>query len=147
MPRGNRTRPVPARHPPGVSRAREPQLFENIPRAQRRFRALLDELVAAERGRAGDRSRDGEHGAALVERAVGGDERARAGRCLDDDGDARETADEAVAAGGGEGEGRPARGGRRGGGGRPRPTAPPPPGARGGGDAAAAPPHTAPGGP
>src|SRR2546428_14009701 len=114
MPRGNRTRPVPARHPPGVSRAREPQLFENIPRAQRRFRALLDELVAAERGRAGDRSRDGEHGAALVERAIGGDERARARRRLDDDGGAREAAGEAGAGGGGGGGGgRAAAGGRR----------------------------------
>src|SRR2546427_10421663 len=99
MPRGHRARPVPARHPPGVSRAREPQLFENIPRAQRRFRALLDELVAAERGRAGDRSRDGEHGAALVERAIGGGERARTGRWLVEVGDARATADEAGAGG------------------------------------------------
>src|SRR2546426_2983713 len=140
MPRGNRTRPVPARHPPGVSRAREPQLFENIPRAQRRFRALLDELVAAERGRAGDRSRDGEHGAALVERAVGGDERARAGRCLDDDGDARETADEAVAAGGRYGERAPPPRAPRGGGSGPRHPPPQPPAGPGGGEGPTPPP-------
>src|SRR2546425_12803532 len=134
MPRGNRTRPVPARHPPGVSRAREPQLFENIPRAQRRFRALLDELVAAERGWAGDRSRDGEHGAALVERAIGGDERARAGRCLDDDGDAREAAGEGGGGGGGGGEAAAAAARGRGGESQaapPAPTAPAAPGGRG----------------
>ena len=35
----------------------------------------------------------------MIERAIGGDERARAGGRLDDDGDARQTADEPVAAG------------------------------------------------
>src|SRR5438270_80911 len=81
-----------------VDRPRGPQLLENVRGAQGGLRALLDQPVAAEGGRAGDRAGDGEHAPPLIERAVGGDERARAGSRLDDDGDARQTADQAIAA-------------------------------------------------
>src|SRR3989475_5070682 len=85
--------------PPGyLRRAGQPQLLQDVAGRQRGLGALLDQLVAPEGGRAGDGTGDGEHAPALVEPAVGGDERAGPGGRLDDDSDARETADEPVAA-------------------------------------------------
>src|SRR5207247_10465706 len=60
--------------------------LQDVTSAERGFRALLDELVAAERCEARDRPGDREHRPALVERRVGGDERARPRCGLDADG-------------------------------------------------------------
>src|SRR2546425_10974410 len=78
--------------------SRETDVLEDVGRAQRGLRALLNELVATERRRARDRTRHGKDRAALLEAGVRCHERARLRRGFDHDDGARESRDQPIAA-------------------------------------------------
>src|SRR5207237_7472857 len=77
---------------------RQTDLFEDVGRAQRWLRSLLNQLVAATRGPARDGPRHREDRTALLETGVRRNDRARLGRGFDHDDRARESRDQTIAA-------------------------------------------------
>ena len=74
----------------------EPEQLEHVLRRRERRRAEPEEVVRARGERAGDLARNGEHLAPLLEREIGGDQRAAALARLDDDRRGAEPRDDPV---------------------------------------------------
>src|SRR2546426_7366061 len=100
---------IDGRHPRRRSRERdtdlpeaagrgEPDLFEDVGGAEHGLGALLNELVAADGGRTGDRSGHRQDLATLLQPQVRRDERARADGGFDHDDGARQPGDQSIAA-------------------------------------------------